>query len=879
MLLEMKKGGEPLDRHYEQAFDYWLNLTPAKPEYVVLCNFDEFWIYDLHHQLDAPVDRIAIEDLPRRWEAMGFMLPNPVQPVFANDLVSVTRNAAATVAHVANSMIDRGVERSVAQRFTMQSVVAMFAEDIGLLPTHLFTKALDDATGPSSAYDLLFGLFAEMNRPGVTPAGRFEGTPYFNGSLFSTVDPVDLTTEEVVALHHAASHDWSAVRPEIFGTLFEQSLGVDDRRAYGAHFTSGADIQRIVRPTIVNPWRERISKVSTLQQLGQIETELLAFRVLDPACGCGNFLYVAYREMRKLEALIEERRQEISTAQRAVTARLSLVNPRMFYGIDIDPFAVEIAKVTLLLAKQLAAIELHDFENPLPLDDLSTNIVTGDALFVDWPAADVIVGNPPYLGRRQLVEHRGAEYATRLTAEHPNVSGVSDYVVYWFQLAQDRLPEHGRAGLVGTNSIRHGDSRRNSLDYIIDRGGEITDAYSSLEWSGDANVSVSIVNWTKGKFGDKPILRIGDADNLRNVEPVKIYGHLDDSLNVAGAQDLASNREPKLLHQGQTVGHTDGFVLRPGTSRQLRNTQGGADVIHPYMDGHEMLRERHPVRSVIDFDQDDVVLARAAAPHVFAYVEERVLPDRRARAEGESTANAAALAANPKARVNWHHRGFYNRWWQHSYRRADFLAAVDGLDRYIGVSRVASEERLPVFTFIDSSIRPSDAMQCLSADDDYTFGIVQSSLHAAWLRARCSTLESRFRYTTKTIWHSYPWPQDPSDSKIDAVVDAASRLLKLREERLEIDISLVQQYDSLRLPGQNSLRIAHQRLDDAVRDAYGFSAGDPLQQLLDLNLELARRESAGEPVRGPGADWIDAGRRKRTEYRITPGPDFLSSTP
>lgn len=160
VLVEMKKAGERLDDHYEQAFDYWLNLTPSKPDFVVLCNFDEFWIYDLNLQLDVPVDRVALVDLPRRWEAMSFLLPeDDVPPVFGNDLVAVTRDAAATIARMTNGMIDRGVDRAVAQRFTMQALVAMFAEDVGLLPTHVFTRALEDSTGPASAYGLALRAF------------------------------------------------------------------------------------------------------------------------------------------------------------------------------------------------------------------------------------------------------------------------------------------------------------------------------------------------------------------------------------------------------------------------------------------------------------------------------------------------------------------------------------------------------------------------------------------------------------------------------------------------------------------------------------------------------------------------------------------------
>lgn len=707
-----------------------------------------------------------------------------------------------------------------------------------------------------------------MNRPGDTPAGRYAGTPYFNGSLFAQIDPIDLTAEEVSGLHHAATHDWSAVRPEIFGTLFEQSLGADDRRAYGAHFTSGADIQRIVRPCIVNPFRERIEAAETQRELGVIESELLSLRVLDPACGCGNFLAVAYREMRKLEALIETHRDRLSDSRAARPARLSFVSPRQFFGMDIDPFAVEIAKVTLLLAKQLAAVELHDVFNPLPLDDLNDNVVAGDAIFMDWPEADAIIGNPPYLGRRQLIEHRGAAYASELARRRPEVSGVSDYVVYWLQMAQDRLPAQGRAGLVATNSIRHGDSRRCGPDYIIDQGGRIIDAWSSIPWSGQANVHVSIINWTKTDQGIQPVLRLGPDNSQERVEPVQIHGHLADQIDLSAAADIQANVRPKSLHQGQTVGHTGGFVLDSEEALRLIETPGASDVMHPYIDGHEMLRLRTPRRWVIDFESDDATLARATAPVVFERLEQMVLPVRRDRAAEERQANQAALEQDPDARLNWHHRNFFDRWWKHSYRRADFVSSLGTVDRYLCVSRVASQERMPVFEFVDSAVRPSDALQCFVADDDYSFGIVQSGLHAAWFRARCSRLKSDPRYTTRTVWNSYPWPQNPELQVVGDVVNAARQVLDVRQSRIAAGLTLAELYDTLRLPGRNDLRDAHNRLDTSVLNAYEFDDSDPLRQLLSLNHRLAQAAQSGDAVHGPGGTWIPTSVRRVTDYRL-----------
>lgn len=512
VLIEMKKSGQNLALHYRQAFDYWIASVPNRPRYVILCNFDEMWIYDFDYQLDEPIDRIPLIDLPRRWEALGFMLPEERRPQFGNDLVAVTRQSAADLAALFASLTQRGVDREAARRFLLQCVMAMFSEDIGLLPTHSFTAAIQDSGNGTDAYDLIFGLFREMNTPGVTEGGRYAGTPYFNGGLYATVEPFSLTSDEVAMMANAATTDWSTVRPEIFGTLFEQSLGKEERHALGAHYTSPADIAFIVEPSLVRPWTERIDQAwDSIPDLERTLYELTQVQVLDPACGCGNFLYIAYREMRRLEQRITARIAERRRGSLGETPAFSLVSPHQFHGMDLNPFAVEIAKVTLMIAKKLSAIELDDHQNVLPLDNIDSNFIVGDALFTEWPAFDVCIGNPPYLGRQRVIEEHGPAYSSQLAEAFPGVEGFADYVSYWFRIAHDRVPDHGRVGLVGTNSIREGHTRRATLDYIVDHGGVINEAVSSLEWDGDAQVHVSIVNWSKNDDGKPKTLWIQEG--------------------------------------------------------------------------------------------------------------------------------------------------------------------------------------------------------------------------------------------------------------------------------------------------------------------------------------------------------------------------------
>ena len=343
--------------------------------------------------------------------------------------------------------------------------------------------------------DVLDDLFGQMSTP--VPPGESREVRYFNGGLFNEPVILELSPTQLKALTKAAEADWTHVDPHIFGSVFEGIMGSAERHATGAHYTAREDIMLVVGPTIVEPWRKRIDAAKSLSELQELRKELGAFRVLDPACGSGNFLYVAYRELYRLESELLGRMHSGYPSAKGKVGWGTAIETTNFFGLDINPFAVELARTTLNIAKKIAfderqalIKELYDqvelqTDPSLPLDNLNQNILCADALFTQWPEVDAIVGNPPFLGDRKLRGELGDDYSEKV--ERKFGLGFVDLCAYWFRLSHDHLSEGGRAGLIATSGIRIGKARKASLDYIVRGGGTITQANSSIPWVGRGN--------------------------------------------------------------------------------------------------------------------------------------------------------------------------------------------------------------------------------------------------------------------------------------------------------------------------------------------------------------------------------------------------------
>ena len=530
----------------------------------------------------------------------------------------------------------------------------------------------------------------------------------------------------------------------------------------------------------------------------------------------------------------------------------------------------------MMLAHKLTIDELHINEEALPLDNLNANFKVGDALINDdgsrasWFEADVIIGNPPFLGAKHLKPEYGPDYVKKLRAAYPEVPGMADFCVYWFRRANDLMPAcspadplAGRAGLVGTQNIRNNASRVGGLDEIV-ASGTIVDAVENQPWSGEANVNVSIANWIKSH--DPSVLPrkrslwfqvkasiLTSSKRLRGDGPrsktyqldVKevplINSALSDKVDVSQAVSLRANMSPQRCFTGQMLGHA-GFLLdAQQRSAILAADNVSAEVIYPYLNGDDALGGVELNRYVLDFEQRDQI---AASKYVgaFAWVRQKVLPDR---------AKAAQEGKDEDGNARPHHKAFLARWWQLSFGRAELIESISGMTRYIVCSRVTKR---PIFFFVSSTVRPSDALSCFAFDDDYSYGILQSAAHFRWFEAKSSKLTERLRYTPDSVFNTFAWPQLPAARSVAAVAAAGRNVLEIRRQAIEGKSGgLRAVYQALELPGNHPLRDAHADLDAAVLEAYGFSARrDILQQLLDLNLQFATAEAAGLVISPPG---------------------------
>jgi hypothetical protein len=817
------------------------------PPLLVVSDLDRIEVRTNFTNLSPKLYVVTLDDLalpdpsePLRILRAVFTEPEALRPTF--DRAQLTETAARHFAELAGALQGRGHKPKAVAHFLDKLLFCLFAEDTGLLPKGLLSR-LADATRakPADFASALGQLFGTMAFGG----GLFgvERIDWFNGGLFDSAAVLTLTSVEINLLVEVGRLDWSRIEPAIFGTLFERGLDPAQRTQLGAHYTSRDDIWKLVEPVVIRPLRREYAAMQAevtqltlardaskkkgpdpkaLQLFGAFLDRLRAVRILDPACGSGNFLYIALQALKDLEL---EAIQWGSLVLR-IPQQFPGVGPEAVLGIELNAYAAELARVTIWIG-EIQWMLGHGFayrRDPIlrPLDSIETK----DALLdvsdptkpreAEWPRAEFIVGNPPFLGDKLMVGAKGRDYVSSLRSVFAGrLPGQSDLACYWHEKARGQIVrgQTKRAGLLATQGIRGGANRR--VLERISESGAIFLAWSDEPWILDgANVHISFVGQDDGSETAREL----------NGQPVaSINANLTSGIDVTRARRLYENLGIAFLGS-QKAGpfDIDDSTARLMLASPTPDGRSNADVIRRRANGQSVTRGRGDAGWVIDFGTDRTAREAALFEAPFEYVRVHVEPTRR---------------HNPR-------RAYRERWWLHAEARPGMRAAIRDLSRYIATPPL-SKHRL--FVWLDASILPDHQLVVFARDDDYTFGVLQSRVHELWTRATGTQLrevESGFRYTPSTTFETFPFPL-PSDQEREHIAAAARELVRLRDGWLNppglSDGELAARTLTVLYNERPTwLADANSDLDRTVLEAYGWPEIEDegiLERLLSLNLE------------------------------------------
>ena len=855
---EFKGSDDQLPGAFNQLLRYQVYLKT--PPLLIVSSFRRIQIRTNFPGMETVLHEIPIVELDQeaQWARLRncFFAPNEFRP--NRSVEDVTRETAELFRDIVADMERHTDDPERLARYLNRIVFCLYAEDAGLLPDNVLTDILTaNRQRPDLSNRAIANLFEQMAGGGLFgphEIAHFNGD-LFRGDPFRTDEPVELSPNAVQRLGEAVSKNWRNIEPSIFGTLFERALDASQRARLGAHYTSADDIMLVINPVVIDPlereWEAARAEIEELSEAGfsgftdyqdsgadalitqsrqsenpanpasdnsPARARLEAFRqrlagvtVLDPACGSGNFLYLALRSLLDLEKRV------IDFAAAQDWHGLSpTVQPNQMRGLEINPYAAELARTALWIGY----IQWHQAngfpytQSPVltPLDTIRQTDAILDLSDPDnpaepqWPAAEFIVGNPPFLGHFPFRVSLGDEYVDAVYGLYGSrIPNSSDLCCYWFEKARAQIEEGmtQRAGLLATQAIRF-QSNRPVLTRIKETG-DIFAAYDDLEWKpeepGSAAVHVAIICFDDGSEGDRSL----DGNRVANINVDLTAG-----FDLTQAKPLFENRD--LAFQG--VGKVGDFDISESTATEMLNQSNphgrpNADVIRRWINGVDITQRPRGVM-IIDFGVDMSMADAALYEAPFEYVKEKVMP------------------ARVKNKMKWR----AENWWLHGYPATEMRDALSPLQRYIGTS-VTAKHRF--FVWLHGDALPSNSVVAFASDDDYMMGMLNSKIHTVWAYAMGTQLESRPRYIVSKCFETFPFPE-PTGEQREAIALAATELNRLRENDSRTLTNLYNQRPTW-------LENAHARLDAAVADAYGWPAdladGEILENLLALNLERA----------------------------------------
>ncbi|MEX5596974.1 class I SAM-dependent DNA methyltransferase [Pseudophaeobacter sp. C1-32P7] len=890
---EYKGKKKNLDKAFDQLLQYSIALE--NPPLLIVSDMARIRIQTNWTNTVQQVHEITTPDLldasKRDLLRACFTDPESLRP--AKTRQALTEEAAQKFASLAQRLRNSDHDPETVAHFVNRLVFCMFAEDVDLLPNKMFQKMLELCQkDPTEFQPFAKDLFAAMQSGGRV---GFEKVEWFNGGLFDDDTALPLEKEDLADLLAAAKLDWSEIDPSILGTLFERGLDPDKRSQLGAHYTDRDKIMQIVNPVVVEPllaeWAEvkaqieaalskaESAKSRSARTKAEKEAERLhaaflerlrGFRVLDPACGSGNFLYLSLLALKDIE-----HRTNLEAEALGLPRGFPTIGPECVKGIELNPYAAELARVSVWVG-EIQWMRRNGFDaarNPIlrPLGTIENRdaVLAPDGSKADWPDADVVVGNPPFLGNKRMISVLGEGYVTELRKAWKGVPGGVDLVSYWFAKAWEMITDGrlSRAGLVSTNSIRGG-ANREVLKPIVS-GGRIFNAWADEDWTVEgAAVRVSMVCFSAP-----------DNEIPPKLDGQPVSGVLSDLTESRGEVDLTAAKKLRSNSNCSFIGvflngqfEIDAEVAR-GWLDLPRNVNGrpNADVIRRTLNGSDFLKGRSD-KWVVDFgaSMSEADAAMYEAP--FEHIRQNVKPVRqRLKKDG-------SFAVRRK-----NHREI---WWRYGEARPGMRAALDGLERFIVTPMVSSTR---VFGFLDKAFLPNQKLVVTPRDDCTTLGILNSHFHNAWTLAVCTWIGTGndVTYSPTMTFETFPFPKGltpdtPASDYVDdpraqKIAEAAAELNRLRENWLNppdlVDRvpEVVEGYPDRLIPKDDKaakelkkrtltnlynarpawLDHAHKKLDEAVAEAYGWGEDwrdgkltddEILARLFRLNQERAAKQ-------------------------------------
>lgn len=802
ILIEMKSKGESLIRAYNQAVTYSKCLKPDEyPELLLVCDFDQLQVTNL--RTGQTFQKFKLNQFKRHLRMFGIVAGYTSEVTFKTD-IEVNTDASYKMAKLHDGLKENGYQGKNLEVYLVRLLFCLFAEDTGIFEKAMFENYIKASKEDGSDLSArLMELFSILDTPNETRMSSLRSElkrfRYINGKLFSDYLPAAaFDTKMRQTLVDCCDFDWSYISPAIFGAMFQGVMDEQQRREAGAHYTSEENIMKVIKPLFLDDlWIEFDRMKSTKAELEEFHNKIAALKFLDPACGCGNFLILTYRELRLLE--FEVLKMLHDNTQLTMIELLCKVSVEQFYGIEYEEFPCQIAQVGLLLMKHQMDKEVSNYFGlnliDFPIKETATIIHT-NALRVDWESVvkkDVlsyIIGNPPFVGMKYQSKEQKEDMAA--VFQKTKNYGSLDYVSAWYMKAAQFIHKTGiRVAFVSTNSITQGEQVSYLWKPLIYEFGLTIDfAYRTFKWSneakGKAAVHCVIIGFSFTGVIKKHLFTATQTIVVANINP-----YLSDAPTLiieSRSQPLCVS--PKMISGNKPV---DGDFLKiedeeyndfikkdPLSEKYIKRLVGGREFLHD---------EKRWVLWLPGVSPKEI----ATMP----MVRERIKKVREFRLTLED-AGAIKLAETPTI----------------------FRDTLNP-EHYIVVPIVSSETRKYVpMGFLDATTIPTNQVQIIPDATLYHFGVLSSSMHMAWMRTVAGRMKSDYRYTNKIVYNTFPWP-DPAEQQKLEIEQSAHALLETRNNYPEC--SLADLYGATTMPPE--LTKAHQRLDRAVEKAYGKSFG------------------------------------------------------